>query len=120
MDFKMDVTKDYGTFDEKGKSFLAMRRVSWGGREDKLELRKWINNDDGTEMANKGFSFLTDEGPNNLAEMLVENGFGSKKKLIEILDKRTDYDKITDTYKVEDEEDYVDDAIYYDAKDILG
>jgi hypothetical protein len=87
-------------FDEKGSTFLAMRRVAWGVSQEqeadpekiRLELRKW-NNRDGKEMANKGFSFLTEEGPHELTKALLEEGFGDTKEVIDIIRQREDFEE---------------------------
>lgn len=77
-------------FDEKGNCFLAFRKITWGEKTDnvKLDMRKWYNNKDGGESVGKGFSFLTDEGPNELAKILVEEGYGDTDELIELLNNR--------------------------------
>ena len=92
---------EYDIFDEKGSTFCALRRVAWWNadkRDDeptadeaKWEVRRWKANDDGTDTANKGMTFLTEEGPHNLAEMLVDKGFGMTKKLIGSLKKRDNF-----------------------------
>lgn len=78
-------------FDSNGSQILAMRNVSWNGNEPKLELRKWIvKGDDEEDVPLKGFSFLTDFGPHNLAEMLVKNGYGDWEVLRRYLYERED------------------------------
>lgn len=86
-------------FDEKGSMYLAMRKVAWysKGKEEptedkaKLELRKWLINKDGEEIPQKGFSFLTENGPHDLAKMLVHNGYGDTKELLKELKNRKDF-----------------------------
>lgn len=87
-------------FDEKGSTFISMRRVQWckegeepNREKSKLELRKWRIQNDGTERADKGFSFLTEEGPHELAKVLVDNGYGHTKDILMGLKKRTDFEE---------------------------
>ena len=91
--FGLDVT-----FDERGSSFLALRKVQWvksGDEPDeskaKLELRKWMVDKEGVERANKGFSFLTEDGPHELARVLVHEGFGKTKEILSELRTRDDF-----------------------------
>ena len=113
-------------FDEKGSTFCALRRVAWWNadkRDDeptkdeaKWEVRRWKANDDGTDTANKGMTFLTEEGPHNLAEMLVDKGFGMTKKLLGSLKKRDNFkDSVEHMY---DEEETNSDE-FFDARDEL-
>jgi hypothetical protein len=98
-----DIEQELGVFDEKGNTSLELRVVSWNKKPAKLELRKWVTNSDG-QNPNKGFSFLTDEGPHRLAELLVENNFGDTKTLKALLIDRDDYDESESDYDYLDEE----------------
>lgn len=96
--FRYNVLSDR-VFDEKGSTFLSMRRVAWGvkgaepdNEKAKLELRKW-NNRDGQEMPNKGFSFLTEDGPHELTKALLGEGFGNTKDVLGIIRKREDFEE---------------------------
>ena len=116
--FGLDVT-----FDEKGSQFLALRKVQWvkSGEEPdeskaKLELRKWIIDKDGTEKANKGFSFLTDEGPHELAKALVHEGFGHTKDILNELRTRDDFKDTVEHFN--DNEDESDES-YFDIRSLL-
>ena len=93
MAFEYKVNPDFDfTFDEKGNTFLALRKLSWGGgKPEKLELRKWYNSADGTETPNKGFTFLTEEGPHELTKVLVEQGFGYTDDILNGLKDREDF-----------------------------
>lgn len=109
-------------FDEKGSTFLAMRKVSWfnkdkGGEPSeekaKLDMRKWTANDNGNDVPLKGFSFLTEEGPHSLAEALVDNGYGKTTKLLTSLKKREDFEEsVKHMYDEEDESG----TEYFDAR----
>lgn len=109
MAFEYDVNQEVDfIFDEKpGNSFLAMRKVRWGNSgEYKLELRKWFLKADGTETPGKGFTFMSDNGPDNLAEVLVGQGYGNTKKLRDLIDSRPDKEE--------------DNTILFDPKECIG
>lgn len=98
-------------FDERGSQFLSMRRIQWvkeGDEPDrsksKLELRKWMVGPDGVEKANKGMTFLTEEGPHELAKVLVHNGFGKTKDIILELKSRDDFSEAVNTLFEKEEE----------------
>lgn len=109
-------------FDEKGSTFCALRKVAWYNadkneeptEEDaKWEIRKWRANDDGTDTPNKGMTFLTDEGPHNLAEMLVDKGFGETKKIIGSLKGRDNFkDSVEHMY----DEEEINSEEFFDAR----
>lgn len=91
--FGLDVT-----FDELGSRFLALRKAQWVNKGDepdeskaKLELRKYVVDKEGNERANKGFSFLTDEGPHELARVLIHEGYGHTKDILNELKTREDF-----------------------------
>ena len=84
--FEYNVQKER-VFDEKGSTFLAMRQIAWGVH---WELRRWRMRD-GKEIADKGFSFLTEEGPHELTNALLSEGFGRTKDVLTILRKRDDF-----------------------------
>ena len=82
--YKVDPDFDY-TVDEKGNSYIALRKIEWNGRgEYKLDLRKYISTEKGEQMG-KGVSFLTDEGPHELVRVLMENGYGKSDEIAEVL-----------------------------------
>lgn len=96
-------------FDEKGSMFLSMRKVQWvkeGTEPDaskaKLELRKWIVGPDGVEKAHKGVTFLTEDGPHELAKTLVHYGYGKTKDILIELKGREDFKESVDTLFDED------------------
>lgn len=98
-------------FDEKGSMFLSMRKVQWvkeGNEPDpskaKLELRKWIVGPDGVEKANKGMTFLTEEGPHELAKTLVHHGYGKTKEILLELKGREDFQESVNTLFDKDED----------------
>ena len=95
MTFNLEIDDSVNeVFDEGiGNSFLAMRKLRWN--EDspfKLDLRKWITDSSGKEIAGKGFSFITEEGPENLVNCLLRHGYGDTRKTLEGLQDREDFD----------------------------
>ena len=91
-EFSYDVDPDFNfPIDEKGNSFISLRKIQWNGRGDyRLDLRKYISTEKGEQMG-KGVSFLTDEGPGELAKVLLENGYGNADDIADVLvEKRLD------------------------------
>lgn len=102
-DYKVNPDFDF-IFDEKGNTFLALRKISWGeGSKEKLDIRKYYNSADGTETVGKGVSFITEEGPHELARVLVENEYGYTDELLNGMKNRKDF--MTSLVKVLNEED---------------
>lgn len=126
--FKYNIVDDYDKiFDDKGNTFLAMRKIQWGDSDKTyLDLRKWYCNADGQETPGKGFSFLTEEGPHELARVLVENGYGHTDDIINSIKDREDFmtslveclnKEELDNLDIELPE--VDDGDYYDPSVII-
>lgn len=82
--------------DERGNTVILLRSVSWNEKPEKLELRKWILSMDesgsSSEKPNKGFSFLTEDGPHNLVNVLIRKGFGKTEKVLNELKDRDDFE----------------------------
>lgn len=74
-----------------GNSSIMLREVGWNGRDPKLEIRKWIIDVD-KETPMRGLSFITEQGPHTLTEVLAEKGFGNTEKLITNIKDREDFD----------------------------
>lgn len=94
MEFNLEIDPEIDeVFDEGvGNSFLAMRRLRWNENgQYKLDLRKWITNANGEEIAGKGFSFITEEGPANLINCLLKHGYGDTRKTLEGIQDREDF-----------------------------
>lgn len=100
------VFKDFGLiFDEKGSNYGTLRSVQWlkdGAEPDsskaKLEIRKIFNNS-GEEKMGKGYTFSTEEGPHELVEGLIHNGFGNTETILRELRQREDFGKSIDNIK---------------------
>jgi hypothetical protein len=112
------------TFDEAGSKFLALRKVQWAKKGDepdeskaKLELRKWIVDKEGEEIASKGFSFLTEEGPHELTKVLVREGFGKTKDLLIELRQRDDFVEAAKT--INENEDSTE-GEYFDIRSLIS
>lgn len=102
MDIKYTIVDDYDyIIDEKGSSFIALRKIFWGDTDVldeidpskvKLDIRKWhTDSSTGEEKVGKGWSFLTEQGPHNLTKILVENGFGKTKDILNGIKDREDF-----------------------------
>lgn len=92
------IVDDYDkVFDEKGNTFLAMRKIAWGDNPDlekaKLDIRKWFINADGEETPGKGTAFLTEDGPDSLTKILLEEGYGHTKEILNSIKDRDDFRK---------------------------
>ena len=113
-------------FDERNNVFLSLRKIVWGENENpepesvKLDLRRWGVDADGNECPHKGFSFLTDEGPHELARVLIENNFGHTNEILEDLSKRDDFETCLNEIVGEDSKFYNKNAKtedFYDPSD---
>lgn len=109
--------------DEKGTQFIALRKVQWvkNGEEPdeskaKFEIRKYLVDKDGTEKPQKGVSFLTPEGPGELARVLVHEGFGDTKDILKELKGRNDFRDAVETLN-QDEDDTT--GEYFDMRTLL-
>ncbi len=119
--FKYAIDKDFDhTIDEKGNTFIALRKIAWGDSENyKLDLRKYYTTEDGERM-NKGVSFLTDEGPNELARVLIDTGYGNAMDIAEsIKNNRPDIMELlaSDLDKIKAESNTGD---FYDPRELLA
>lgn len=94
IDFQLEIDPTLNVvFDEvAGSSFLALRRLRWNpSSQFKLDIRKWYTNAQGEEIAGKGVSFMTPEGPENLVQALIENGYCDTRKTLNGLKDREDF-----------------------------
>ena len=104
--------------EETNNTTIAVRKISWNGRPEKLDIRKYMYSN-GEERMRKGIS-LTDDGADELTHVLVDNGYGNTKKIIKGIRNRMDYQKALDTIDID--EDLEDDGSedYYDPSELLG
>lgn len=119
MEFKFNINPDGidEVFDERGNSILKISEMSWNDRAYKIELRKWVVQSDGSMTPNKGFSFLTDQGPHDLTHILLEKGYGDNQKIKEIMESRGVVDLNVPINEKEVKEDSQD---FYDPEALLG
>lgn len=119
-EFTMDIIPGFDFIIEEGQNTsLNLRKVSWNGRDAKLDLRKWSYQEDGSERAMKGVT-LSDEGADELTCVLTEQGYGNTKRIIKAIQAREDYESAMNT--LNDPEDENDDGSeeYYDPSELLG
>lgn len=119
------VFRDYAVFDEKGSTYATLRKAQWiksGGEEDeskaKLEIRKMYYAK-GEERWGKGYTFATEDGPHELAEILVENEFGDTKKILKSLVKRKDFKDTVKNFNSDEDAD-TDNGDLFDMRDLLN
>jgi hypothetical protein len=112
-------------FDEKGSQFCAFRKVAWYNPDKNeepttddahWELRRWRANDSGVDAPVKGMTFLTEEGPSNLAKLLLDKGYGSTKDCLLSLKKRDDFREAVEHMYDEEE---ANSEEFFDARDEL-
>lgn len=118
-EFSMEIEDNFDFILEEGQNTsINLRRISWNGRPSKIDIRKWVYND-GAERAMKGVS-LSDEGADELANVLIEQGFGNTKRIIKAIKAREDYDgSISGNVTEEIAEDDGSEE-YYDPSELLG
>jgi len=85
-----EIKEDLGIFGESEKSDWTKRlvRTSWFEKDPVLELRQ-LNDQVEPVKFGKGLA-ITDEEANNLAELLVENGFGRTDYIQQLLEDRNE------------------------------
>lgn len=114
--------------EEKGNQTVRLRKLYYNGNDSniKLDIRKWGVNEDGTERMGKGLSFLTDDGPHSLIEVMAREGYGNTKTILNNIKDREDFrsslnvvlgkeDELYDTTITDVEEE----TSFYDPKCIL-
>ena len=83
--YEMDPEGVNRVIDEYGNQMIALRKVRWKeDKEFKLDIRKYRFDEEG-EKYDKGLTFLTDDGPGELAKALLEEGYGDDKDIAESL-----------------------------------
>ncbi len=116
--YDIDDSFDY-IIDEGGNTSINVRKISWNGKPYKLDIRRYTYKD-GQEQMMKGIS-LSDEATNELTKVLIDNGYGNTRYIINSLKNRDDFkeslleDNSSDSNNTDDE-----DEEYYDPKELLG
>jgi hypothetical protein len=103
--------------DSRGNSVIMLRKLAWGEGKENLELRKWVV-DINKETPLKGCTFLTEEGPHNLTNKLVQLGYGHTNELLDTLSKRDDFKESLDSLGQEKTNEKS--SVYYDPKEIIA
>ena len=117
-DFSFEIVPNFDFVLEEGSNTsVNLRKISWNGREPKLDIRKWSYND-GEERMLKGCT-LSDEGGNELACVLVEHGYGDTNRLFKALSQREDFHGEVDTTQSKSQEDDEEEE-YYDPSMLLS
>ena len=126
-------------FDERGNKSLQLTKIKWNGKGDfKLQIRNFFSTDGG-EQVGSGVAFLTEDGPNELINALLENGHGDPDEIVQIcMEKRPEicgaflngFDNLTeqqgqkaimifrDTYETLNDDKDSDDE-YYDPEELI-
>lgn len=120
-EFKLELDPSIDeVFDEvPGNSFLALRRLRWTETGNfRLDIRKWYTNNQGEEIAGKGVSFMTEEGPDNLIAALLKHGYGDTEKTIDAIKDREDFISIATAAIMEKNPDF--DGSFFMVKDPEG
>lgn len=110
--------------EEKGNQFIRFAQIAWAGEDEEVEpskikydLRRYFTDADNVEKMGKGVTFLSDNGPTELANILVEEGFGETFKILGSIKNRDDFadavhevcgDKVTSTDGIFDLRDILD------------
>ena len=117
-DFSFEIVPNFDFVLEEGSNTsVNLRKISWNGRDPKLDIRKWSYND-GEERMLKGCT-LSDEGGNELACVLVEHGYGDTNRLFKALSQREDFHGEVDTNESKSQEDDEEEE-YYDPSMLLS
>lgn len=128
--FTYTVNPDFDyTIDEKGNAFIALRKIDWNNNgTEKLDIRKYYASEEGEKMQ-KGVSFLTEDGPNELTKILLETGYGDANEITDtIVNSRPDIlgricKIIASDPSLSDPEllkEFEDEEEYYDPEELIG
>ena len=118
-EISMEIEEGFDFILEEGQNTsINLRKISWNGRPSKLDIRKWNYTDSG-ERAMKGIG-LSDEGADELAAVLVENGYGETRRLVKALKERESDEEIDIELPAEEETEDDGEEEYYDPSELLG
>jgi hypothetical protein len=116
--FSYEINKEYDyIIEEAANTTICLRKISWGGRPEKIDIRKYSYSD-GEEKMMKGVS-LSDEGANELTNILAFTGYGDTKKLAKAIKSREDYYDGCEN-DIEEESEEVSEGEYYDPKMLIS
>ena len=117
----MEIEDNFDFILEEGQNTsINLRKIAWNGRPSKIDIRKW-SYQNGEERAMKGVR-LSDEGANELASVLVEQGYGDTCRIIKAIKKREDYDGSINGDIINNNLESADDDSeeYYDPSELFG
>lgn len=77
---------------EEGNTSYMLRQVSWNGRTERIELRKWHTTNTGEEVPGKGISFKDKEKVDEVVETLTLNNFGNTENILKNIHNRQDFE----------------------------
>ena len=118
-EISMEIEEGFDFILEEGQNTsINLRKISSNGRPSKLDIRKWNYTDSG-ERAMKGIG-LSDEGADELAAVLVENGYGETRRLVKALKERESDEEIDIELAPEEEVEDDGEEEYYDPSELLG
>lgn len=91
-EFSYEINEEFGTniIGEGGSTFSALRKISWNGRDEKIDIRKYTINSDGNEVMGKGIS-LSEEEADTLTNLLIENGYGDAYTILNSVKNNDEY-----------------------------
>lgn len=111
--------------EEKGNQYTSLRKISWNDNGTyKLDIRRYYTTPEGEEKMGKGISFMTDEGPAELINALLQEGYGDTAEVVRNLKDRDDFRSALNSVLNPEDEFYDKDtkdikADYYDPKELL-
>ena len=111
--------------EEKGNQYTSLRKISWNDTGTyKLDIRRYYTTPEGEEKMGKGISFMTDEGPAELINALLQEGYGDTADIVRNLKDREDFRSALNSVLNPDDEFYDKNAKdikadYYDPKELL-
>lgn len=130
-DFNMQIIDDFDfILEEKGNSFTALRKLKWSENSTvRLDIRRYIINSEGDEVTGKGVGFLTEDGPDELVKVLVENDYGVTSEILSAIEGRDEFivslkrvlsdEKLEELNNVTIEEEEEDEEVYYDPRELV-
>lgn len=112
---------------EKGNTFIALRKITWDlGKDEKLDLRKYVVNSDGSERMMKGISFDNDTAY-ELVHTLTKTGYGDTRTIMGNLRERPDFMDALSYVLSDEEKEQLDldlpevpDEEYFDIRSMMG
>ena len=112
-------------FDEKNSTCGVIRRAQWikdGDEPDeskaKLEIRKIYNTSEG-ERSGKGYTFSTENGPDELVVGLIDAGFGQTSEILQHIKTRDNFKDAVQAIKFVNDDFIDEDGEIFDMRELL-